>query len=125
MMHFNYSNNRKEGRKVDLQSCKFKKDMQGYSLDLTYLIETPCEIQKLHIPRLMLPLHGKDVRISVDRQYYSDILYTADIGFGNCRMLLDDQGAAFTIETVETKTKEMTLEEIEKKLGHKVKIVNK
>ena len=124
-MHFNYNNDRKEGRKVDIQSCKLKKDVWGYSLDLTYLIETPSEIQKLHIPRLILPLYGKDVRIDVDHAYFGDTLYTADIGFGNCRLLLDDRGAAFTIETVETKTKEMTLEEIEKKLGHKVKIVNK
>ena len=41
------------------------------------------------------------------------------------RLLPDETDSAFTVKTIKTKTKEMTLEEIEKKLGHKVKIVNK
>jgi hypothetical protein len=59
---------------------------------------------------------------------YSNCAYTvhtADIGFGDMQLLPDDDGNAYYVRVLETKTKEMTLDEIEKKLGHKVKIVNK
>jgi hypothetical protein len=54
--------------------------------------------------------------------------YYANVGFGPFKMLGADGcecNPCYTMKTIKTKVKEMTLEEIEKKLGHKVKIVNK
>ena len=48
-----------------------------------------------------------------------------DVGFGPARLDVDADGHAYYERVIKTKTKEMTLEEIEKELGHKVKIVNK
>lgn len=111
--------------KIAVKDAKLKKSMQGYSLDVIYTIETPSEIQELHIPRLMLPIGHENVIINTDFDYYGGPLCTVDVGFGNLRVLESDDGKFFTLKTIETKTKEMTLEEIEKKLGHKVKIINK
>ena len=83
--------------------------------------------QKLHIPRLVIPLETNFIKIN--RYDDSSILigpeYRADLGFGEMRLLPDKDGTAFTIETIEEKYTEMTMDEIEKKLGYKVKIVNK
>ena len=111
--------------KITIKNVKLRKDMCGYSLDITYIIDNKSEVQELHIPRVMLPISNSRIYVNADRNYYGSILYTCDLGFGSRRVLEDDNGVAFTIKTLETKTKEMTLEEIEKKLGHKVKIVNK
>lgn len=116
-------NNGKD-KKITIKNAKLRKDMYGYSLDMTYTIETPEEISELHIPRVMLPMSNKNITIETESTPFEQIICTADIGFGNCR-LVDSDGRYFTLTTLETKTKEMTLEEIEKKLGHKVKIVNK
>ena len=58
---------------------------------------------------------------------------TVNLGFGrfDCLYGEDPKGVAtdavgiFFVETIKEKTQEMTLEEIEKKLGYKVKIVSK
>lgn len=117
-------NNGKD-KKITIKNAKLRKDMYGYSLDMTYTIETPEEISELHIPRVMLPMSNKNIEIETESTCFGDSICTADIGFGSCRVLNNGEGRYFTIKTIETKTKEMTLEEIEKKLGHKVKIVNK
>lgn len=117
-----YYNNK--DRKISIKDAKLRHDMYGYSLDMTYIMETPESFEEVHIPRIMLPISGEDVTIAVDHQYYGSTLCTADIGFGPCRVLEDSDGHYYTIKTIKEKTKEMTLAEIEKKLGHKVKIVS-
>lgn len=97
-----------------------------YELELRYTLDSPGKVQELHIPRAVLPMNTK--LINIERRSnnpYGPDDYVADLGFGKMRLLPDVDGAAFTITTIKEKTKEMTLEEIEKKLGHKVKIVSK
>lgn len=110
--------------KIAIKDAKLRKDMYGYSLDMTYTVETPEEISELHIPRVMLPISDSDVVVKTAHEYYGSFLYIADIGFGPCPVLEDSDGHYYTVKTIKEKTKEMTLEEIEKKLGHKVKIVS-
>ena len=51
---------------------------------------------------------------------------SVDLGIGkDLTVLPDADGNYFTITVVKEKTYEMTMEEIEKKLGHKVKIITK
>ena len=59
------------------------------------------------------------------RGYFGDDC-TIDMGFGPCMVTKGGRANVYFTETViEEKTHEMTLDEIEKKLGYKVKIVNK
>jgi hypothetical protein len=114
--------------KVELKDVKLVKNSYGYCLDMTYRVEDKAEIREFNIPCLRLPINNDRFRIRTtgDGPYLS---YIADVGFGQQAMMPSGAGlndrVRYTIKTIETKTKEMTLAEIEKKLGHKVKIVNK
>lgn len=113
--------------KVELKDVKLVKNSYGYCLDMTYRVEDEAEIREFNIPCLRLPIFKDRFLI---RNEWGDCFnrYTADVGFGEARMLGGDGcecNPCYTMKTIETKTKEMTLDEIEKKLGHKVKIVNK
>lgn len=117
-----------ENEEVEIKSVKLiHKVPYGYCLDITYRVEDDKEIREFNIPYLQLPLISNRfiVRNESD-EYYST--YVADVGYGKVRMfgsITRDAGPCYTIKTIKEKTKEMTLAEIEKKLGHKVKIVNK
>lgn len=111
--------------KMRLVDVKLNNDKDGPSLALTYLVETLDEVTELHIPRVVLTLKDGHITIREERRDYCCDLVTADVGFGMTHLLPGDDGSYFTTKVIKTKTKEMTLEEIEKTLGHKVKIVNK
>jgi hypothetical protein len=116
-----------DNAKVELKNVKLVKNSYGYCLDVTYHIEDDAEIRELHIPYLQLPLNHNYIKIRND-WCSSYNRYTAEFNLSEARMfgtISETAGECFTIKTIKTKTKEMTLEEIEKKLGHKVKIVNK
>lgn len=120
-----YTIGKDKDTKMKLTKAKLNNDQYGYSLALTYQVETLDSVTELHIPRVELVL--KDGFITIERK--SSLLYgeevDTDVGFGMTRLFPGDDGSYFTTKVIKTKTKEMTLEEIEKKLGHKVKIVNK
>ena len=111
--------------KVSIKDVTLKKDPLGYCLDITYRIETDTSVDEFHMPRVQLPIStsGFGVRLEEDWGMGSD--YVADLGFGKLNLLPDKDGHIYYAKNVKEKTKEMTLAEIEKKLGHKVKIVNK
>jgi hypothetical protein len=118
---------RLEDEKVELRDVKLIKNNYGYCLNLTYRVEDNTQIRDFNIPCLHLPISFKRFMIRTERDQFFEN-YVADVGFGNMNMLPGSIGCdspAYTIKTIKEKTKEMTLEEIEKKLGHKVKIVNK
>lgn len=108
--------------KITLTNVKLNNDQYGYSLALTYNIEDLGKVTELHIPKVSLPF--KDYKLVIERPYAYGNMF-ADVGFGRVELLPGDDKNYFTIKTIKEKTKEMTLAEIEKKLGHKVKIVNK
>lgn len=116
----------KDDEEVELKDVKLVKNGYGYCLNITYRVEDDKKVQDFNIPRLQLPIVSNRFRIRTERDgYYED--YVADIGLGEMKMLPTygtGGGPRYTITTAKTKTKEMTLDEIEKKLGHKVKIVN-
>lgn len=116
-------NNGKD-RTFTIKNAKLHHDSNGYFLDMTYTIETPEEIRELHIPKVMLTFSENKVRIVTDYSYLGSGICHVDLGFGGCHVLKDRDGCWYTVETIKEKTREMTLEEIEKKLGHKVKIVS-
>lgn len=117
----------KDREKVTLQDVKLVKNYRGYCLDMTYRVETDTEVREINLPCVYLPITFDKVTIDhVWDEYYSDNF--VDVGFGKIKTFNsdgDDKGVRYTIKVIKEKTKEMTLAEIEKKLGHKVKIVSK
>lgn len=109
--------------KVKLVDVKLNNDIYGYSLALTYNIESAESISEFHIPRVSLPFTERG--ITIERGGYSPDMVRADLGFGMMPLRAGKDGHYFTSKVLKTKTQEMTLEEIEKKLGHKVKLVSK
>ena len=110
---------------VMLTGLELKNDVCGAYLDATYQIETPEEIKECHIPRICLPISIDGFKLKSEFDYVLRPKHTVDIGFGDMNLKPDKAGNTYYLKVLETKTKEMTLDEIEKKLGHKVKIVNK
>lgn len=113
--------------KVDLVDVELHKDeTSGYCVGVTYRIETPEQIRELRIPNIRLRINPHELTIKTWHEEYGyDSGVVADVGFGECEVREDQNRHYYTDAIIKTKTKEMTLEEIEKKLGHKVKIVNK
>lgn len=128
------------GRNVILKTCELVEDKDLYYLHLIYGYEDDYGVYELHIPKMLLPIR-KDVIPSVemsnlDRLYLMDNTAYADFhgqkfelaeGDISCKDLNGDDvhtRARSLICTLLEKKHEMTLEEIEKKLGYKVKIVS-
>lgn len=110
---------------VDLKDLQLKHDSCGFYLTATYMIEDANSVRKLEIPKIRLKVNPGCVRLSVDTEPFCDRI--ADIGFGWCELYHTGtrEHIYFTETVIEEKVHEMTMDEIEKKLGHKVKIVNK
>lgn len=113
-----------EDRKVNLTDLRLEHDSFGYYLSAKYRIEDKDSIRELDIPKIRLRTTPKRVVIrSQDMDVWARP--EADIGFGFCELSnTGTREAIYYTETIlEEKTHEMTLDEIEKKLGYKVKIV--
>lgn len=113
-------------------SAKIFKDTNEtfYYLDLTYITETEHDIQEVHIPKIKLPLEY--AHIDTEPALFNN---SAFLVFPSERfeilptdLEMDDKrniDKCFCIvRTIKRKAVEMTLNEIEKKLGYKIKIVN-
>lgn len=112
---------------VDLINVTIHKDpVWGWYLNVTYRVETPEAVNEVNIPKIRLNINPHSFRIErrFEELFGGSVGCWADIGFGEKELLCKDD-YYFVERTVKFKTKEMTLDEIEKKLGHKVKIVNK
>lgn len=97
-------------------------------LDVTY--EDDTTIRKVKLPKIEIPIG--DIRINriCDRWRYDGYfqfptidIHTVNFGIGDLKLHREKDGL-FYCEEVQKKTQEMTLSEIEKKLGHPVKIIS-
>lgn len=116
------------GSGVELKALTLDYDKDfGYYLSAKYRVEDEHSIREIDIPRIMLGVKPNFVAIRQDGDPW--IRSEADIGFGYCLLGSVDFGNGINTNFIEhvlkEKTHEMTLDEIEKKLGYKVKIVNK
>lgn len=92
-----------------------------YFLRLDFDYENSDGYYKGHVERILFDFH----LCSIDR-ILSEYIQRTTINLGvekNMELLPDENGNYFTCELIKYKTREMTLEEIEDKLGYKVKIV--
>lgn len=105
---------RSTGVKMNLYS-----DVYGFYLSAEYTYDDEYSTRKLSIPKIRLINCFQEpcFRLEGDATY-------VDAGFGECRVEPDSTGKCYTMTTLKEKPQEMTLSEIEKKLGYKVKIVS-
>lgn len=101
-------------------------------IDVTYLHEDDRYVKEIHIPKMHIPLEAfTDTMVQHhdwrDVMYFGTIIKDVRAVFGDLSLVLEDpkDDDYFTEKIIEEKTQEMTLDEIEKKLGYKIKIVNK
>lgn len=119
--------------KYKLTNLVLHQKVDDIYLEATY--ETECKREKgiLHIPRIPLYI-AKVPKINVYDTTCGDPILCGsgrrycevNLGFGD--IYLEGNGSKkepwFTYQVTEEKVEELTLEEIEQKLGHKVKIVS-
>lgn len=126
--------NKHELKNIEL----FEEDGQYY-LKLKYIVEHEHRTEEIEIPKARVPFNKKapiELTQSVEACDIHDhfnfprqecYLHT---GYNNSLELKpgntsEASHAFYIVKTIKEKAKEMTLDEIEKKLGHKVKIINK
>lgn len=98
---------------VTIENLELVKGVHKYGLNATFIKETAQSIEEVTIKNIELPIDTKGIIITRDR--YGEI--RADIGYGM------NPAADVTVKVLKEKTVEVTMEEIEKKFGCKVKIV--
>lgn len=115
--------------KVDLTDLKFCQDERGYYMAAKFKVEDKHTIKELDVPKIRLRIKPDRVYLRAETcpyTYRTDVWI--DLGFG-CLPLeyVDHDGlnVMYTEKVLQEKYTEMTMDEIEKKLGYKVKIVNK
>lgn len=81
---------------------------------------------ELTIPKIDLGINSNSRPwFETEISYLRDHTKICNFIRGNIHLQPDEKGVKYYIKELERFEKEMTIEEIEKKLGHKVKIVNR
>ena len=111
-----------ESQEVEDINISFNKDISSYVIDISYR-HTDREGNIDIISIRDLPISIKPYPDLIRNVSYHGCETTIDLGFG----ILDFYPGITRYETrrIYTATREMTIEEIEKELGYKIKIVNK
>ena len=93
-----------------------------YYLSAVYHDENDAGIWEIIIPHIVLPLYSDHISVSHNPCLWKE--NTVDLGFGDLPMLLDENGHMYYQKLIKEKIHDLTLSEIEKKLGYKVRIVS-
>jgi len=118
--------------KSELKDIQFYEENGQYYLRLKYILEDDYRIEELEIPKVRIPFY-KDGYPIVNYSYHPDwnrkeecyLLTGPEPGLDVMSGETSEANHAFyTRKILKEKPKEMTLAEIEKKLGYKVKIVS-
>lgn len=115
--------------KTKLNNAKMWRYKNQYYLELEYIRETDNDMRKIVFPKVNFPISNRyTVRHEVDE-------FNPCIDIGTGRELLVEKGNIYFADgttakdvhyaekIIETKTKKMTVAEIEEALGHKVEII--
>lgn len=116
---------------IKVKKAKLYEEDGCYYIDVTYIYENDRVIKEVHFPKVPMPITEwtGDVNKEIIRRPYSDICFGStkySIKLGELLMPLEPiNGIAYSEKVIEEKTQEMTIEEIEKRLGYKIKVVAK
>ena len=114
----------------ELKDIKLVHEITEWYLDLTYEYEDKKGIYEIHIPRVILPISDNMMPfIDINRSRYHDPciqmgVYKLPLAEAETKHGVEGK-YPYTIKTLNEKCQEMTLEEVEKKLGYKIKLVTK
>lgn len=120
----------KNEAKITNETFELYKDGEKYYLRLDFDYENDFGIYKGHVDKIEFDLRLKEVnceytqfeRKASVKLYKPSIGYDKEISFKVCETPI---GELFNFSLVKEKVQEVTIEEIEKKFGHKIKIVSK
>lgn len=121
------------GYNEKLTNIELKKDEEtmSYYLDVTYEYEDDRGYYEIHFPHVLLPFYEKVMPTLRDDVGWGGIddsivsLYDNSLHLAKGKTKhVEDGKYNYTIKTLKEKCHEMTLEEVEKKLGYKIKIVS-
>lgn len=119
--------------KVDLVSAELYKENDLYFLRLKYIIENDDEIIELEIPRARICLNNVPIinGYDIDNSYSAYLGRHYELVLGNNMYSLYPgtnservNNVYYTEKRSPKKSKKMTIEEIERKLGYKIAIVS-
>lgn len=124
-------------RTIKVKKANLYKEDDKWYINATYFYEDDRYKKEINIPKIHIPLEQFEGDVDMT---YSDTpfrrnpcLVEYQARFGNLIMPLEladvglkgQEPVPYTEKIIEEKTQEMTIDEIEKKLGYKIKIVNK
>lgn len=114
--------------RTELKNIQLKKDEKGhYYIDVLYEMEDKKGIYEMHIPRIGLPICDcriPDVHSELHFNEPTACILVDDLPLIKDKTVHTSSHVCWSIKTLEEKCQEMTISEIEKKLGYKIKIVN-
>ena len=119
---FKYKEDCPNNVKLDLIDLTLNRDGIGYYLSPKYRLETERSVREIYIPKARLKVNFH--HLAVDLDAFTNT-YRCNLIPGGLDLYADPDGHMYYDTVVEEKVYELSLEEIEKRLGYKVKIVTK
>lgn len=119
---------------VTLSDVRLSQNVGGeYELSLIYIVETENGVAEIIFPNIPLNVFKDSLPYLVGVEPVGTLggaVQTINYGFAEVAyyqspFCKDERKPLYKITVLEERAKEMTLDEIEKQLGHKVKIVSK
>lgn len=122
-----------------VKEARLYEENDNFYLDVRYEIEDQHSVKEIHIPKVRIPLEFANIENTWESVYGGTaestnlVLPYANLGCypGNAWFLNDDgrenvhPGVRFACKIIKEKKTDMTIEEIEARLGYKIRIVNK
>lgn len=105
-----------------LKDLKLYTEDGKYYLDAIFYNEDRGGVYRVHIPKIRLPVKLQPDIWQSYEDCWGEYCVTIDLGFGELSVEPYKDNKFYTIECIETKEREMTLAEIEKELGYKIKL---
>lgn len=121
---------KKNERRHELKNIELFEEAGQYYLKLKYILEDEHSVRELEIPKVKIQVNKNLYpHINCISQTIGDSIYDLYAGYGDCLPILPGETAEanhvyYTEKIIKEKRKEMTVAEIEKKLGYKIKIVS-
>ena len=110
--------NKLESQNVEDINISFNKDINSYVINVSYRhTDRVGNVDIISIRDLPITIYSHPVFI-----FSSNITCEIDLGFGSLKFYPGI--TSYEIRRIHTVTKEMTIDEIEKELGYKIKIVS-
>lgn len=116
----------KDAKNVKLKNVNVYSEDGDYYLSVTYQYETDRAMKEVTIPKIALSICKNCLpRVSHNVSLFGMPQYEINFGFGDLIARYDESiHGCFQEKLIAKKVYKMTVEEIEKKLGHKVEIVS-